>query len=105
MPEQPPKSNYVIWTLSRAHDVGQLVRVRCRLCPGWRHYMPDDLRRLLGDVDVHGIARRMRCELCGRRDEMQAEVFIPVAAERMRLTVRRLVDIKVRKVPVWRDES
>lgn len=92
-----------IWTLSKAHDVGQLVRVRCRLCPGWRRYQPDDLRRLLGDVDVHGIARRMRCERCGRRDEMQAEVFIPVASERMRLTVRRLVG-EVRKVAVWRDE-
>jgi hypothetical protein len=35
---------------------------------------------------------------------MQAEVFIPVAAERMKLNVRRLVDVKVRKVPVWRYE-
>jgi hypothetical protein len=65
-----------------------------------RYYQPDDLRRLVGDVDVHGIARRMRCERCGRRDEIQAEAFIPVAAERIRLRVRRLVEIKVRKMPV-----
>lgn len=33
-------------------------------------------------------------------DEMRAEIFTSVVAERMKLTVRRLVDVKVRKVPV-----
>lgn len=103
MPEQPPRSRNLIWPLSRAQAVGQLVRVRCPICPGWRHYEPADLQCLLGDVDVNAVSRRMHCERCGGHG-MRAEVFIPVAAERARLKVRRLVAIKIKRVPVWRDE-
>ena len=104
MPEQPPRSRHLIWTLSQAHGVQQIVRVRCGHCPGKRHYLPCDLQQLLGDVDVQRLSRLMRCEQCGKGDEIEAHVFIPVAAERVRLKVRRLVEIKIRRVPVWRDE-
>jgi hypothetical protein len=33
----------------------------------------------------------------------ECDVIVPVAAERARITVRRLVKIEVRKRPVWRD--
>ena len=100
MPESNSQRGGIIWRLSKAHEVGQLVRVRCGYCLGWRYYMPADLQRVLGDIEVQRIPYRIRCERCNRGDQMTAEVFIPVAAERARMTVRRLVDIKVHKVPV-----
>ena len=104
MPEQPPKRPGIIWPLSSAHDVGQVLRVTCGWCPGKRHYLPSDLQQLLGDIAVHAVAAKMTCERCGRRDAMSAYAFIPVASERQRLRIRRLVKIKVKQVPVWRDE-
>jgi hypothetical protein len=104
MPELPPKPHGIIWPLSRASEVGQVVRVRCGYCRGKRYYLPEDLQRLFGDSDVNTLSRRMRCEACGKK-EISAEVFIPVASERARMTIRRLVDVKVRRVPVWRDEG
>jgi hypothetical protein len=64
------------------------------MCPGWRYYEPADLQRLLGDIDANAVERRMKCERCGKGDSMQAEVLIPVAAERTQLTMQRLVTIK-----------
>jgi hypothetical protein len=66
--------------------------------------LPEDLRGIFGDADVNSLSRRMRCEAC-RKKEISAEVLIPVASERARTTIRRLVDVKVRRVPVWRDEG
>ena len=101
MPEQTSKRRSTILPLSNAALAGQLVWAECRYCPGRRHYDPADLQRLLGDVDVHVLARRMRCERCGRSDGMTADVILPVAAERERITVRRLVGVRVRREPVW----
>jgi hypothetical protein len=103
MPESNTRPSGLIWPLSKAHEVGQIVRVRCFYCPGRRHYLPGDLQQVLGDVDVRAVSRRMRCERCYRSDGLEADVFVPVASERAKLTVRRLVEIKVRRVPVWRD--
>ncbi len=76
MPEQPPRSRHLIWTLSQAHGVQQIVRVRCGHCPGKRHYLPCDLQQLLGDVDVQRLSRLMRCQQCGNADEIETHVFI-----------------------------
>ena len=38
------------WTLSKAHDSGQLVRVTCVYCSVKHWYAPADLQRLLGDI-------------------------------------------------------
>jgi hypothetical protein len=103
MPELPPKPHGIIWPLGKAHEAGQIVRVRCGGCRRKRYYLPEDLQRLFGDVDVNVLHRRMRCESCNAK-EISVEVFIPVASERARMTIRRLVEIRVRRVPVWRDK-
>lgn len=59
--------------------------------------------QLFGDVDVNRLSRTMKCERCGRKDNIECDVIVPVAAERERIAVRRLVKIEVRKRPVWRD--
>ena len=102
MPEQPPPKRPSAWTLSKAHGACQLVRVRCGHCNITRHYQPADLQRLAGDVPASAI--KMRCEKCGKREWMRATFETLPAAERQGIRVRRLVDVKTRRIPVWRDE-
>ena len=107
MPEQPPKRRTTIWFLSSAVQNGQLVWVDCGYCHdryGRRYYDPSELMKLFGDVDVSRLSRTMKCERCGRKDNIECDVIVPVAAERERIKVRRLVTIEVRKRPVWRDD-
>jgi hypothetical protein len=105
MPEQPPKTRNLIWLLSLAAAHGQLVWVECGYCRGRRYYLPDDLRKVFGDADVNRLARKMRCERCGRSDNMEVDVVLPPPAERVTMSIRRLVEIRVKKTPVWRDEK
>ena len=106
MPEQPPKRRTTIWFLSSAAQHGQLVWVDCGYCHdrhGRRYYDPGDLMQLFGDVDVNRLNRAMKCERCGRKDNIECDVIVLAAAERTQITVRRLAKIEVRKRPVWRD--
>ena len=68
-----------------------------------RHFEPTDLERLLGDVPFHALLDRMRCE-CRRRDYLVAALTIPTAEERLKIRVRRLVDVRYMRRIVWRDE-
>jgi hypothetical protein len=102
MPEQPPSKRPSAWTLSKANDSGQLVRVRCAHCNITRHYLPADLQWLVGDIPADAI--RMRCEKCGKREWMRVSFENLPAAERQGIRIRRLVEIKLRRVPVWQDE-
>jgi hypothetical protein len=90
--------------LSAAHDVGQLVRIRCLHCRLTRNYLPDDLNRLIGDIEIDRLEQRMRCQKCHLTDYIQVTLWFPTAEERQHLTVRRLVKIKTHRIPVWRDE-
>jgi hypothetical protein len=104
MPDQPPKTRRIIWLLSLAAAHRQLVWVECGYCRrSRRYYEPDDLKQLFGDVDVNKLARKMRCERCGRNDQMECDVILPPAAQRASMTIRRLVEIRVKRIPVWRD--
>lgn len=88
MPEQPPKRRTTIWFLSSAAQNGQLLWVDCGYCHdrfGRRYYDPGDLMKLFGDVDVSGLSRAMKCERCGRKDNIECDVIVPVAAERERI--------------------
>lgn len=55
------------WTLSDACEIGQLVTIRCQFCRITRHYLPQDLRTLLGDVWIDQVEHRVRCESCGHK--------------------------------------
>jgi hypothetical protein len=105
MPDLPPRRRTLIVLLSWAHARGHLVQVGCGFHSGVRYYVPDDLIRLFGDVDVQSLERKMKCSRCGRGDNMEVDLRLPSAAERQRMTIRRLVDIRVKRIPVWRDDA
>ncbi|TIS90620.1 MAG: hypothetical protein E5W89_12060 [Mesorhizobium sp.] len=93
------------WTLSNAHDIGQLVLVRCGLCNVKRWYQPSDLRDIFGDIEAEQVGSKMTCERCGKNDFMHAETINPTAGERQGIRVRRLTEIRVVRRVVWRDED
>jgi hypothetical protein len=102
MPEQPAPRRPSAWTLSKAAEAGQLVRIRCQHCNIRRYYEPGDLHRLLGDIPANAI--RMKCERCGLREYVAASFVHLSAAERQATSVRRLAEIRMVRRVVWRDE-
>jgi len=73
-------------------------------CNITRHYLPGDLVKLFGDIPFWDIEGKMRCERCKRRD-FDACVTLPSAEERLKIRVRRLVDIRMVRRVIWRDEG
>lgn len=87
-----------------AHDAGQVARLRCGHCNIKRFYKPRELREVIGNVSIDDVRAKVRCEKCGNKDSMNAELFHPVGQEHVTIRFRRLVEIKwVRRV-TWRDE-
>ncbi|ESZ08980.1 hypothetical protein X736_04675 [Mesorhizobium sp. L2C089B000] len=101
MPEQPRKPRRLVQTLCKAHEVGQLIRVRCFNC-NTRHYLPGDLGQLVGNIPFWDVDRHMRCERCKRRD-LDVDILLPSASEVMKIRVRRLVEIRMVRKVIWRD--
>jgi hypothetical protein len=102
MPEQSGHQKPSAWTLSKAHDSGQLVRVGCVHCSVKRWYAPADLQWLLGDIPADAI--RMRCERCKKTEWIRASFERPSAAERQAIKLRRLAEVRTVRKVVWRDE-
>lgn len=90
------------WTLSKAHDAGELVRARCAHCNIRRHYYPADLKRLAGDLPADSI--RMRCEKCGSTEWMRVSFETLSAVERQAIRVRRLAEVRMVRKIKWLDE-
>jgi hypothetical protein len=105
MPDMSPRRRKIIWLLSSADDAGQLVRVSCRSHDGGCYYEPTDLVQIFGDVDVNQLDRAMKCERCGQRDNIDVDVRLPSGMELDKIKVRRLVEIKIYKRPVWREQQ
>ncbi|TRC98270.1 hypothetical protein FJV76_13150 [Mesorhizobium sp. WSM4303] len=103
MPETyaPKRRDY---PLSNLNDGRRLVRVTCRYCKRRCNYFPDDLIQIFGDVDVDSLARRMKCENVKDHGALDVEAFAPTGREAVGLRIRRLVAIKINRVPVWRDD-
>ncbi|NGO54628.1 hypothetical protein [Allomesorhizobium camelthorni] len=102
MPEPSGRQKPSAWTLSKAHDAGELVRVRCAHCNIVRHYYPTDLQKLAGDLPAAAI--QMRCEKCGKTEWMRATFERLSAAERQAIRVRRLAGVKMVRKVIWQDE-
>lgn len=92
------------YPLSTLNDTMRLVRVRCRYCKRQHNYNPSDLIQIFGDVDVDSLARRMRCENDPEHGMLEVEAFHPTGREAVGLRVRRLVAIKINRVPIWRED-
>ncbi|KRB28141.1 hypothetical protein ASD99_03195 [Mesorhizobium sp. Root695] len=104
MPELTNRPRRNVQTLCLAHEVGQLIRVRCRHCNITRHYLPGELAKLVGDIPFWDVERHMRCERCKLR-ELDADIILPSAVERLKIRVRRLVEIRMVRRVIWRDED
>lgn len=104
MPEGygPKKKDY---PLSNLTDGTRLVRVTCRYCKRRHNYFPDDLIQIFGDVDVDSLAYRMKCERAGcESGTLDIYAFHPTGMEAVGLRIRRLVALKIQRVPIWREE-
>ena len=105
MPEQPEKwPKGAPWTLLHAHDAGQVARVRCGYCNIKRFYKPLELREVVGNVTVDQLRTKLRCEKCGRKESMGAELFHPVGQELVTIRFRRLIEIRWERRVIWKDE-
>jgi hypothetical protein len=83
----------------------RLVRVTCRYCKRSHNYFPNDLIQIFGDVDVDSLMSRMTCEQGGRdHGRLDVENFSPTGREAVGLRIRRLVALKIQRIPVWREE-
>lgn len=90
--------------LSRLNEHLQLVRVTCAYCKRSHVYRPDDLIQIFGDVDVDSLMHRMRCEGGPDHGQLDVKGFMPTGSAGVGLKIRRLVAIKLQRVPIWRDE-
>ena len=89
-------------TLSKAAQRGEIVRACCGHCHITRFYDPGDLQRVAGNVPADAI--RMRCERCGKTDWIRGSFELLPAAERQRIPLRRLVEIRMVRKVIWGDE-
>jgi hypothetical protein len=101
MPEPywPKRKDYPLSNLNQGR---QMVRVRCSYCKRTHNYFPSDLIQIFGDVDVDSLMTRMRCE-GGDHGRLDVSSFLPTGSEAVGLRIRRLVAIKIQRVPVWSD--
>ena len=82
---------------------GQLIKITCTWCKLSHWYFPSDLRILFGDVMFREIENRFRCQKCGKKEYLKADIHHPSAEERAGMKVRRLVAIKIVRRPVWKE--
>ncbi|RUW52987.1 hypothetical protein EOA32_10920 [Mesorhizobium sp. M1A.F.Ca.ET.072.01.1.1] len=105
MPEQPEKwPRGAPWTLTHAHDAGQVAGIRCARCNVTRYYKPNELREVIGNVTIDGVRDKVRSQQCKSREWMSAQLFHPTAEQAHTIRFRRLVQIRWEKRVIWRDE-
>lgn len=84
--------------------VTSAVSDRCHTCNTLHHYRPEDVLQIFGDVDANSLHRRIKCERCRSNLAMSVDYFQPTGAEIVGMKIRRLVAIKLLRVPIWREE-
>ncbi|MDX8479065.1 hypothetical protein RFN28_11345 [Mesorhizobium sp. VK24D] len=105
MPEQPEKwSRGAAWSLTHAHDAGQVAGIRCARCNITRYYKPLELREVIGNVTIEEVRDKVRCQQCKSREWMSAQLFHPTGEQAHTIRFRRLVQIRWEKRVIWRDE-
>lgn len=90
--------------LSNLNEHRQLVRVRCAYCKRLHNYRPDDLIQVFGDVDVDSLSYRIKCEGGEDHGTLEVKSFVPTGSEAVGLRIRRLVAIKMKRVPIWSED-
>lgn len=102
MPEPywPKRKNS--YTLMDAHRNRSVIRVACPYDKHERYFMATELRTAFGNVEVDDLMFLMKCSRCGSNVDVSAELMS--AEKRQTVTLRRLVDIKYKRLCIWRDE-
>lgn len=102
MPEPYRKKAYLI---SMAEKHARYAMIWCRYCKQERYFRLAELRAVFGDIDCDDVVDRhnWRCTNCDKGARVDLELKDPPADGSG--IVRRLVEIKTIKRPVWRDES
>jgi hypothetical protein len=90
-------------TLSHYGTGTYYIKIDCAHCRVKHLYDPADLIKLCGDIQVRRIARQFRCQLCKRKDYLSSELLSPTASELAGMKVRKLIEIKLIRRPVWQD--
>ncbi|WFU04652.1 hypothetical protein QA648_28200 (plasmid) [Rhizobium sp. CB3171] len=102
----PPSRPYfrnLVATLS-SYDMGSIfVSITCEWCRTAHLYVPEDLIKLCGDITVFEIASKFRCSECKRKDYLTADLRCMLPQDQIGLKVRRLIDIKQVRKPIWQD--
>ena len=92
------------FSLAQAHESNLFVRVTCQSCRVSRLYYAKDILRLCGDVLIDEVATQMRCEKCRRKDHLNAKYDTIYGPDVGKTKIRRLVEIKTIRRPIWIDE-
>lgn len=92
------------YPLSRMVEHRLLLRVQCHSCRRVSYYRPEDVIQLFGDVDVNSLQRRIKCGRCRSNNFLHIETFQPAGSDLSGIRVRRLVGIKLLRVPIWKED-
>jgi len=53
---------------------------------------------------VNSLQRRIKCEGCRSKNFLHIETFQPAGSDLSEIRVRRLVGIKLLRVPIWKED-
>ena len=81
---------------THAHDAGRVVGIRCGKCNLTRLYKPLELREMIGNVTIDKVREKVRCQQCGSREWMDAQLLHPNGEQAHTIRFRRLVQIRGR---------
>ncbi|MBZ9817633.1 hypothetical protein [Mesorhizobium sp. CA7] len=90
--------------MTHAHDAGQVPGIRCARCNITRYYKPLELREVIGNVTIDEVRDKARCQKCGSREWMSAQLFHATGEQAHTIRFRRLVEIRRERRVIWRDE-
>lgn len=93
------------FTLSGGGVHGMLVKVRCGGCRNVHRYHAADMIKLYGDIPISELEQQLWCETCDTRRYLNVNWQTVYGPDVGTLKVRRLVQIKQVRVPIWKEET
>lgn len=104
MPEPYWPKRKGTYPISEAEKNTRYARVWCTYCKHERYFRLADLRTAFGNIECDDIVYqgRWRCSNCDGKGSLDCKVEDPPASKS--ITVRRLVEVRYVRRPVWKDE-
>jgi hypothetical protein len=103
MPEMNYSRKLQRWSLLDAEMAGQLLAITCQFCNTKHFHKPGDFLKFRDNMSLAKLIGKMRCETCKRKDYMHIDIHHPYGDDFGKLKVRRLVEVRTVKLPVWKD--